>query len=95
MSHLSPRSHYERKKDVYRRLFDGYYSMSEEVLEIITRTLISGALAFLIYTGDVPGGLGALCITVIMGIDLAAAFEALRESQTDESREATYQDDSR
>jgi len=95
MSQLKPRTHYERKKDVWRAVFNGYYSMSEEVLEITARTLISGALTFLIYVGQVPGGIGAVCLTLIMGIDLAAAFEALRESQTDESREPSYQDDSR
>jgi len=93
MSSLRPRTHYERKKDVWRALFDGYYSMSEEVLEITARTLVSGALAILIYSGQVPGSLGAVCLTVIMGIDLAAAFEALRESQTESDRDVDYTSD--
>jgi len=64
--------------------------MDIEFVEIVTRTLISVGILALIFTGDVNGAFGVGSVTVIMGIDLAAAFQAFRESQT--NKDVTYQD---
>jgi len=90
---LQPQTHFDRKVVVWRRLFDGVYEMNTDTLEILGRTILSACLAYLIYVNQLPGAWGGFYIMVIMGIDLAAAFEAFRESQTDTNREATYQDE--
>jgi len=88
-----PNSHYQHKVDVWQRLFAGYYHMDTELVEIITRAVVSVGILGLIFTGDVSGAFGVFAVTVIMGIDLAAAFEAFRKSQTDQNRDATYHDE--
>jgi len=64
--------------------------MDTDLIEILSRTLISAGLIALMLRGQLSGAYGGFYVTIIMGIDLAAAFEALRESQTD--KDTTYQD---
>jgi len=66
--------------------------MDKELVEIISRAIISAGILALVYTGDVSGAFGVGSVTLILGIDLAAAFEAFRESQTDSDRQNTYQE---
>jgi len=90
MNHFGQR--YQRKVAAYDRLLHGSFRMDTELIEILSRTLVSLFLASLIASGDVPGAVGAACITIIMGIDLAAAFEALKDSQTQDGRQSTFRD---
>jgi len=86
MSHLEPRTHYQHKVDVWRRLFNGYYRMDKDIIQIIGRFTLSAFMLYLVLSGAVVGWIGVPCATITSGIDLAAAFEALRESQTDRSQ---------
>jgi len=94
---LYPQSRFERKKLVWRRVFDRYnhvhHEMDSEILELFLRFLVSAGIIAAIFTGEMPGTWGGGFVTVIMGIDIAAAIEAFRESQTNNSRQATWEDE--
>lgn len=72
---------YQHKVDVYCRLFDGVYKMDRDTLELTFRFLISAAIMLLVFQGDMPGVYGGLFVTIIMGIDFAAFFEAWRQTR--------------
>jgi len=85
-----PRSHFDHKVAVWRGLFHGCYNMDTDILQIITRAAISAGILILIGMGMVIGWVGVSAVTIILGVDLAAAFKAFRESQ--QNKDVTYQD---
>jgi len=93
MSHLRPRTHYQHKVDVWRRLFNGYYRMDTDIIQIIGRFSLSAFMLYLVLSGSAVGWIGVPCATITSGIDLAAGFEALRESQTNDGRDVDYTSD--
>jgi len=64
--------------------------MDTDIIEILTRALISAGILYLVLVGQVRGSFGVFAVTIIMGIDVVAAMEAFKQSQED--RDVTYQD---
>jgi len=59
--------------DTLRTLYD--------ILQVTFRFIISAAIVFLIFKNQINGGVGGLYVTVILGVDLAALFEAYKETR--------------
>ena len=81
MSFPSPQTHFDRKVSVWTRILTGCYQMDRDTLEIASRFAISLGIIILIFLGKMPGSHGGLYVTIIMGIDIAAIVEAVRQSQ--------------
>jgi len=91
MSTLAPKTHFQYKVDVWRRILDGAYQMDNDAFELGLRFTLSFSMLFLVLQGMVVGWVGVTGATVTSGIDLAALFEAIRQSQTGDT-DASYQD---
>ena len=73
---------YQAKVDLWRQIFTFDLHMERELVKLFFRFVISAGIIILIFQGKMPGTWGGFYATIIMGIDLAAAAQALRESQT-------------
>jgi len=65
--------------------------MDNDTLELGFRFTLSFGMLFLVFHGMVTGWVGVTGATITSGIDLAALFEAIRQSQTGNT-DASYQD---
>lgn len=78
-------SRYERKVLLYNRCFrcvNVDESVIFEGIETLARVIVSFALLLLMFNGKLPGVYGGLYVTVILGIDFAAVFQAYKNTQT-------------
>jgi len=65
--------------------------MDSDTVELVLRFALSFGMLLLVFHGDVIGWVGVSGATITSGIDLAALFEAIRQSQTNDT-DASYQD---
>jgi len=91
MAAIEPRTHFQYKVDLWVRLLHGAYEMDNDTLELGLRFTLSFAMLFLVFHGSVIGWVGVTGATITSGIDLAALFEAIRQSQQGET-DASYQE---
>jgi len=91
MSTIAPKTHFQYKVDVWTRILTGAYEMDNDTLELGFRFALSFGMLFLVFHGMVTGWVGVTGATITSGIDLAALFEAIRQSQTGNT-DASYQE---
>jgi len=91
MAAIEPKTHFQYKVDVWCRVLSGAYEMDSDTLELGLRFTLSFSMLFLVFHSSVMGWVGVTGATITSGIDLAALFEAIRQSQTGDT-DATYQE---
>lgn len=77
-------NHFERKVKLYNHCFeDSSVSQPEiiEAIETVGRLVVAFALVVLMFERQLPGVYGGLYVTVILGIDFAAIFQAYKNTR--------------
>jgi len=84
--------YYQAKVDLWCHILTGVAEMDNATLKLSVRFILSAGMLALVYTGQVSGLIGVSCATLTSGIDIAAFFEALKETQTKDSKQTKFDD---